>query len=139
MPILEDLPQQSTWTSTTRKIELPPWFHAARRKIDSLSRLPTGWDGYGSPALGRSACETALLFLRSLSVHWLPEPWIGPTADGGIQVEWNLPLRAIELIFRDGEISSVVKIGDWIGQAQLRAEVAADLARAVAAFISAAQ
>jgi hypothetical protein len=73
----------------------------ARDRISYLRTLPPGWNTYGSPAIAGQAIDRALQILEALRISGIRMPQIVPTSDGGIQFEWHLPTRRLEIEFDD--------------------------------------
>lgn len=58
--------------------------------IDEVARfrvLADDWDGEGSCAPEPSAIVSAMRFLANFGDDWMP--WVAPTTDGGVRVEWS--------------------------------------------------
>ena len=63
--------------------------YGARLRLKSLTDLPSGWDGYGSPKI---ATETALFTLQVLMDMWtnrLSAPELSATSGGAIMAEFR--------------------------------------------------
>lgn len=72
------------------------WF--AEIQIDAIRSLRKGWDSYGADPPDEPTLEAGRSLLWSLSeVVEIPKPHIYPTRSGGIQFEWELDGRYIEL------------------------------------------
>lgn len=63
------------------------WEDSAKSTMEKLLQLEENWNSYDSAPVDPEKAEAALSLLKS----WLPEqskdPWIVPTALGGVQVE----------------------------------------------------
>src|SRR2546428_23001 len=93
------------WTQVTPYAEARDWFVDAIRYVGEIGKLQANWDTYGSPAVTRLAKEQAIRILLQLSRHALPEPQVGPVSGGGVQFEWNIGPRSLELeVLPDGRI-----------------------------------
>lgn len=57
------------------------------QRVSSFVTLERGWDEEGGEPIDASAVQRAYSFLSRLSVTWLP--WVAPTTDGGVRVEWE--------------------------------------------------
>ena len=70
-----------------------------RDKIQELTQLPIGWDGYrGQPVHEDNAYEARkILTAFMLSSRKLPDPSVVPGSDGSIQLEWHTEGVSIEL------------------------------------------
>lgn len=78
--------------------------HAAiRQRLDALAALQQDWDTYGAPPIDRRSLEAAesltLRGARALERHGraLPSPFIAPTTQGTVQLEWQVEARALEV------------------------------------------
>lgn len=69
----------------------------ARDRISSLGTLPQDWNTYGSPPIAQRAIQAAHRLLETGLIQGAPVPQIVPTSDGGIQFEWHLPGRRLEI------------------------------------------
>lgn len=78
----------------------------AHEQISRLVLLPTNWDSHGSQPVQEAAVDGAHYLLRQSCRRGLPLPQILPAPGGGLQLEWNLVRRALEL-----EIGPEGKIG----------------------------
>lgn len=67
-------------------------------RLDELRKLAPGWlDGVEGQPLPKSGLDW---LMRELEGHYpedMPLPWIFPTADGGVQVEWSLNSMEVSL------------------------------------------
>mgnify|MGYP001374707901 CR=1 FL=1 len=83
------------------------------RRLVSLPSLTPNWDGYGSPQITDIAINGAAYILNTTQVARLPQPYIGPVTGGGVQIEWHLPERAVELeVCPDGSVGYITIEGD---------------------------
>jgi hypothetical protein len=81
------------------------WLDPALRQLLKLTRYGQGWDSYGSPPPNPTAVVEAivLLALSFQFVRDLPRPQIAPASGGGIQIDWYLGDRDLEIaILPDG-------------------------------------
>lgn len=76
---------------------IPSWQDIIRRKLESFSRLPRGWDSYDGQPLRTDAGYFALAILCAVMSEKTPIPEVVPTPDGGVQLEWHEGNRDIEL------------------------------------------
>jgi len=74
-------------TALTRAPQRRSELHELLQQVSSLITLTQGWDDEGAAAVEASAVRRAYDFLSHLSVDWLP--WVAPTTDGGVRVEWD--------------------------------------------------
>ena len=69
-----------------------------RRSIKELSELPDGWDGGCAKAIKMEVLNDVVRFLEWLAQQPLySEPFIVPTFDGLVQVEWHDKKRSLEI------------------------------------------
>jgi hypothetical protein len=73
------------------------WLVTALRALGSVAELPPGWDGYGSPAPNQGVIESAIRVLVALQGQDLPAPHVVPVPGGGVQLEWHVRSRELEL------------------------------------------
>jgi len=83
-------------------------------KIESYRLLAEDWDGELSPSIDEAATRRALEFIGQLrDMDWLP--WVAPTTDGGVRIEWDagmafvsvefISARDVEVMFRPDQVS----------------------------------
>ncbi|MCX6647577.1 MAG: hypothetical protein NTY09_14635 [bacterium] len=81
------------------------WFNTILQKINKLSSLPLNWDEYGAKKIGREVIIGAIQLLSTISQESTPEPYVFPTATGGIQIEWHTEEVDLEVeVTEDGSI-----------------------------------
>lgn len=56
-------------------------------KLDEIAAFKENWDGYGGRQIPSAVIKETKHILEGLSD--LPQPFIAPTADGEIQMEWE--------------------------------------------------
>jgi hypothetical protein len=89
----------------TFKSEIPS---PASRRLAELQKLPHNWDTYGSRPIEAVAVNGAKHILAQASSLGLPPPQISPVGGGGVQLEWTLHRRGLELVvLREGQIEFV--------------------------------
>ena len=64
-----------------------PWFHPTLSQLAKFLSLGDDWDGYGAKATHEGAVKRAVAVLNTVCPAG-PEPWVVPTSDGGVQIEW---------------------------------------------------
>jgi hypothetical protein len=93
-------------------IELGPRAEAAVQTLRELARMPQNWDGYDSPPLTTGASHTAMELLAAIG-DALTGSRIAPVSGGGVQFEWHIGPRELELeILPDGSIQFLIVAGD---------------------------
>ncbi len=73
------------------------WAYEAHLTIKGFLALQEGWDSYGAPIISDRAIEAALLFVDKIAD--LPKPFVAPTSEGGVVVEWHRKSSDIALEF----------------------------------------
>jgi hypothetical protein len=66
-------------------------------KLNELTSLPVGWDGYQGQPVSFTCADFAARVLDSLCHDDVPAPSLVPGADGTLQVEWHCHGFDIEL------------------------------------------
>jgi hypothetical protein len=68
-------------------------------QIRNLRRLEAGWDSYEAAPVSGEAMEWAVscVYQAHASGLLFPEPIVGPTADGGVELVWHKPGREDEV------------------------------------------
>jgi len=90
-------------TRELRRGERTEAYQQARARAEKLLNLNDDWNTYGAKAPGKRAVFFALHFLRDaigvLLDHGIsaPTPFLAPTAPGGVQLEWHVSSRELEL------------------------------------------
>jgi len=77
--------------------------------LDALSTLPVGWDSYGSPKISDDLIMAAKRFLYQLEFEFIA-PRVVPVSGGGIQLEWQMSERELELEFIDSDNIGYLKV-----------------------------
>ena len=77
-------------------LDLAPRLH---QRINELAELQEGWDGEHAEAVKPHALADAVESLKRLSssATKFKEPFIAPTFNGGIQLEWQSDNRSLDL------------------------------------------
>lgn len=92
---------------------------ALTARLRELLQLEDGWDSYGARALQRYLVEAGLRFVEPLLSADVDAPHLVPTSRGGIQFEWHVGNRELEievvgsdrfeLFFEDEDTGEVVE------------------------------
>jgi hypothetical protein len=123
------------WIRVTRLSEAPSWLQSALATVRRLAELPANWDGYGSPALPSRVVERATQLLTFLEWDELPVPQIGPVSGGGIQIEWHVADRELEIeILPDGSVEFLTVEGEAMHEGPLTVD-RPDLSRALVRWV----
>ena len=78
---------------------------AVFNKIAAFRHLPQGWDSYRAPQIDLATQAVAMRIIKLLWLSLgtaLPEPFVAPCSDGGILLEWELPMREISVTVGQG-------------------------------------
>ncbi len=76
------------------------WIIGARQVFGKLFRLPSNWDGQGTPSPDGELLREAWKLVDDLSRADCPRPAaISPTPSGGVQIEWEQGTRYFEVEF----------------------------------------
>jgi hypothetical protein len=90
-------------TRELRRGEGTEAYQQVSTRVEKLLTLNDGWNTYGAKVPSRRAAFFALHFLRDaigvLLDHGIsvPTPFLAPTASGGVQLEWRIGPRELEL------------------------------------------
>src|SRR5882672_1856446 len=77
----------------------------ARERIKELLELPDNWDGEGSSAVRMHALADVIEVLKRLARKpgRVSDPFLAPTFDGLVQIEWHGAKRSLEIeVVREG-------------------------------------
>jgi hypothetical protein len=66
-----------------------------------LRALPAGWNGYNSAPIRDDVIDWAANLADVLMTLGMPPPFLCPTSDGGLQLEWHT--RGVDLEIMIGE------------------------------------
>jgi hypothetical protein len=69
-------------------------------RLNELTRLRLGWDGYSSVPVKQEAADFVKTVLYRVMAPHIPAPAIVPISGGGVQIEWHSPTFEIELAIR---------------------------------------
>lgn len=81
-----DLRQHLAMASEERA---PEWLPEAEEAIRQLTTVAPNWNSYGARAVQPLIIQSAIKLLREIVRSDTPRPSVGPTARGGIQLEWH--------------------------------------------------
>lgn len=100
---------------TLPDIDVNPRLVAPLRVITQLAQSEHDWDGYGSAPIQQEAVATAIEILKATDVVGPPTPRIGPVTGGGLQFEWSVGGRELELeVLPDGSLEWVKTDDDGV-------------------------
>jgi hypothetical protein len=96
------------------EVELPSprWLMAMVDEINVAALLPQDWDSYGGARLIVKAAVRAIELLDRLDFTG-PSPWVSPSPDGGLHVEWDRGSLSVQLdVDEAGDVDVLVEEGD---------------------------
>ncbi len=94
-------------------IDIPhsaPWFDIALQKLIDLEDLEDNWDSEGATPIDIDCIRTAIKLLAQITQNNTPEPYIFPTLQGGVQIEWST--KKVELEIEVINISTILVLFD---------------------------
>ena len=95
---LHDVGTGSVWSADmTFPVCANDWRHELLRQIRGFSCLESGWDSYGGQPIDPRVIESAIRLVSRLSPHEFQPPSAAPTSAGGIQLEWDLGRRSLDI------------------------------------------
>ncbi|MEW6753684.1 MAG: hypothetical protein AB1505_22275 [Candidatus Latescibacterota bacterium] len=109
-------------TSMLRQAEGTEAYRQAARTIRSLRDLRAGWDSYGAQAPDAAVLDAALSFYRDAVAALLamgidaPAPFAVPMATGGVQFEWEVGGRGLELEIMVSGDYRCLAVGDGLDE-----------------------
>jgi hypothetical protein len=91
---LTDIPEISRSWISTRTPSLTDWEPSnwegqIRERLEKLSTLETGWDGYGAGPIRRDVLIYAAALLYTIMSKNAPAPHITPMSHEGVMLEWH--------------------------------------------------
>jgi hypothetical protein len=94
---------RAQWSKVIQARTLSRWQKQGIETLKSVLSLPENWDSYGSPPPTKNAEQTAMAILTEIDIEFFIAPCVVPVSRGGIQLEWELGTRRLELeILDDG-------------------------------------
>lgn len=87
------------------------WVTEAAKKLDSIGRLPRGWNSYGGFPLRDGSRNLAGNVLNWLERENLPVPAVVLASDGVVHFEWGNKGRELEVELQ-GDAVDYVKVND---------------------------
>lgn len=94
----------------------PAWLQVLVSDINRSARLPANWDSYDAERLQKKAALHSIELLQRLDFRG-PAPWVSPTKDGGVHLEWTLSGFGLEIEVSDaGDVTVVVEDHDGVDE-----------------------
>lgn len=93
---------------------IPGWWTDLAPRVLQLMHLRPDWDPRGSTAVSRNNLQDAVTFLVRVMRPDTPAPWVGPLANGGVELAWHVGNVEVEAIFdrARGECELLVTVGE---------------------------
>lgn len=86
---------------TSHRVRVPDlnsgWVLELRERLDELTALPVGWDGYVGRPVSFQCANFVANMLERLCQDNVPAPSLVPGSDGSLQVEWHRNHFDVEL------------------------------------------
>jgi len=76
-----------------------PWIRKSVPKLLRLTKLPEDWDSYGAAPPPSDLVRAIVKVLEYSEVIDVPVPEVVPTVSGGVQLEWYMRDRQLEIEF----------------------------------------
>ena len=89
------------WSGVVVSSDLSRWQIEAVRKLFQLLALPPDWDSYGSPPPSEVAVRAAERLVLGIDLDYFVTPRIVPVSGGGVQLEWSVGSRELEIEIGD--------------------------------------
>ena len=103
----------------------PEWLDSVERQCQQLTDLAPNWDSYGARPVNPITAKAAIEVLRRVVPSSLKvAPVVVPTTAGGLQFEWNVGTRSLEMEFSGPAQVSILYCGE---DAEWEKDLAADL------------
>ena len=97
---VQQLAQQSVsaqWEGGLSPFGLKQWQNEAIKGVYKVRALKPDWDGEGGQPPSSDVVQAALAIIRYFPSEDLPPPFVAPTPQGGISLEWVVKDRELEL------------------------------------------
>jgi hypothetical protein len=78
-------------------------------RLEALSLLQAGWDGYSAAAINPAIVTAVAAFIAKLRPNIAPRPRVVPLASGAVQLEWVADKIALELEFESPTVVHYLK------------------------------
>jgi hypothetical protein len=102
---------QNAFSSEDVPLEiLSPKQAEAMRRLGEIAKLPENWDSYGSPPPTSIAVDIVMDLLLKIDDRNLPSARVVPVSSGGVQLEWRVPHRELQLEISGEGIAQYLQI-----------------------------
>jgi hypothetical protein len=85
----------------------PAWLNDLIPRLERLSILEAGWDGYRARPIERNPLLRAWNFIKQIAPHVRVPPAMVPTVSGGVALEWHRNGIEIEIEFAPNRTATV--------------------------------
>jgi len=86
------------------------WRIPIRRRLRDFASLKVGWDSYNGKPIDARAIESATQLVSRLSPEIFRAPAVAPLPAGGIQLEWEVDDRSLEVfILPTGDLELLIE------------------------------
>lgn len=93
------------WSDVIPTRSLNQWQIQGIKRLKEVFLLRENWDSYGSRPPTEEAANAAIDLITGVDLDYFVAPRVVPVSGGGIQLEWEINARSLELeIFDDGTI-----------------------------------
>lgn len=107
------------WVESTPSSVAPAWY----RELANFGEMEENWDGYGSPRISVDVLKTACQIVIESQCLNLPTPHISPTTGGGVNIEWAIADRELEVeVMPNGEVEYLRSEGEEMHDGSLNLE-----------------
>lgn len=122
LPIVVNPVSYAQWNSAVPTETLSEWQIHGIKRLKKVLSLPENWDSYGSPPPTAAAANTAMEILTRTTIEYFTAPRVVPISGGGLQLEWEIGSRGLELeILDDGSVEYLTtESGEPFQEAPLR-------------------
>lgn len=88
-------------SSISKSVNVPEnntdWINSLRARLNELTSLPFGWDGYYGRPVSFDNVTFAANLIEQLYTNDIPHPQLVPGSDGTLQIEWHFNQVDIEI------------------------------------------
>lgn len=81
-------------------VERLSWLKKSLEKLEEFKTLKPNWDSYGAKSINFDLISKTRDLLNSINMVDVPEPFLAPVSDGGVNIEWDTPNRYLSVKVR---------------------------------------
>lgn len=100
-PIVLNPGGYAQWSSVIPTGALSQWQIQGIKRLNKVLSLPENWDSYGSCPPTHAAANAAMDLLTGIDIDYFVAPRVVPVSGGGLQLEWEIGERGLELLILD--------------------------------------